>query len=103
MHRAVDRYPRRDVVESSGSAGPAPDLERHLSLRDDAHRGAALTPREREVLQLAADGRSTREIADVLVLSPCTVKTHFQHIYEKLEVPDRTAAVAHCMRRGLIV
>ena len=61
-----------------------------------------LTPREREVIQLAADGRSTPEIAGALFLSPGTVKTHFQHIYEKLDVHDRASAVAECLRRRLI-
>jgi DNA-binding NarL/FixJ family response regulator len=61
-----------------------------------------LTARELEVLQLAAEGRSTSEIAGSLYLSPVTVKTHFHHIYKKLAVSDRTAAVAECMRRGLI-
>lgn len=59
-----------------------------------------LTARELEILRLAADGRSTREIAEELFLSVGTVKTHLQHIYEKLEVPDRVAAVAKVMRRG---
>jgi DNA-binding NarL/FixJ family response regulator len=54
------------------------------------------------VLQLAAEGRTTREIAAVLVLSPGTVKTHFQHIYEKLHAADRVAAVATALRLGLI-
>jgi PAS domain S-box-containing protein len=61
-----------------------------------------LTPRQQEVLQLAAEGRSTREIAAVLVLSPGTVKTHFQHIYEKLHAADRVSAVATALRLGLI-
>jgi DNA-binding CsgD family transcriptional regulator len=61
-----------------------------------------LTPREQEVLQLAAEGRSTREIAAVLVLSPGTVKTHFQHIYDKLASGDRVSAVATALRLGLI-
>jgi PAS domain S-box-containing protein len=61
-----------------------------------------LTPREREVLQLAADGRSPPEIARILVVSPGTVKTHFQHIYKKLGAHDRASAVAQCLRVGLI-
>ena len=61
-----------------------------------------LTPREREVLQLAADGRSPPEIARILVVSPGTVKTHFQHIYKKLGAHDRASAVAQCLRGGLI-
>lgn len=62
-----------------------------------------LTPRECEVLQLAADGAaSTREIAEILVVSPGTVKTHFENAYRKLEVTDRASAVAAALRAGLI-
>jgi PAS domain S-box-containing protein len=61
-----------------------------------------LTRREQEVLQLAADGRSPPEIARILVVSPGTVKTHFQHIYKKLGAHDRASAVAQCLRGGLI-
>jgi DNA-binding CsgD family transcriptional regulator len=61
-----------------------------------------LTPREREILQLAANGRRTREIAALLTVSSGTVKTHFEHAYEKLGVHDRASAVAFCLRRGLI-
>src|SRR4051794_11892008 len=63
---------------------------------------ARLTGREREILQIAADGGSTRAIADILVISPLTVKTHFEHIYKKLGVHDRGAAIAEGFRRGLI-
>jgi two-component system nitrate/nitrite response regulator NarL len=59
-----------------------------------------LTPRELEILRLAAEGHATKEIADELFLAVPTVKTHLQHIYEKLEVPDRVAAVAKVMRLG---
>jgi PAS domain S-box-containing protein len=65
-------------------------------------RKGTLTPREREVLQLAADGQSPPEIARILVVSPGTVKTHFQHIYKKLGAHDRASAVAQCLRGGLI-
>lgn len=63
---------------------------------------AALTIREREVLQLAAEGVAGPGIAERLVLSPATVKTHFEHIYGKLGVHDRAGAVARAMRLGLI-
>jgi ATP/maltotriose-dependent transcriptional regulator MalT len=61
-----------------------------------------LTPRELEVLQLAADGHPTDDIADRLDVSTGTVKTHFQHIYGKLATRDRASAVATAMRLGLI-
>jgi DNA-binding NarL/FixJ family response regulator len=61
-----------------------------------------LTRRERELLQLAADGFTGPMIAEELVLSRATVRTHFENIYGKLDVSDRTAAVAKTMRLGLI-
>lgn len=61
-----------------------------------------LSPREREVLALIADGLSAPDIAGQLYLSPATVKGHLHSLYEKLGVSDRAAAVAEAMRRGLI-
>jgi DNA-binding CsgD family transcriptional regulator len=63
---------------------------------------ARLTPREREVLQLAAEGLSGPGIAEHLFVSPGTVKTHFKNIYEKLGVRDRAAAVARGLRLAFI-
>ena len=62
----------------------------------------ALTERERQVLKSIADGKSLPQIASELYLGVTTVKTHVQHLYEKLGVSDRAAAVAEAMRRGLI-
>jgi two-component system nitrate/nitrite response regulator NarL len=62
----------------------------------------ALTKREQEILHLIAAGKSLPEIAKELFLGLTTVKTHVQHLYEKLGVSDRAAAVASAMRRGLI-
>jgi DNA-binding CsgD family transcriptional regulator len=61
-----------------------------------------LTPRELEVLELAAAGYSGPMIARRLNVSPSTVRTHFEHIYAKLAVRDRATAVAQAMRLGLI-
>jgi two-component system nitrate/nitrite response regulator NarL len=61
-----------------------------------------LSPRESEVLGLLADGASAPDIAGRLQLSTATVKSHLHHLYEKLGVSDRAAAVAEGMRRGLI-
>jgi two-component system, NarL family, nitrate/nitrite response regulator NarL len=62
----------------------------------------ALTDREREILHHIAAGKSLPEIARELFLGVTTVKTHVQHVYEKLGVSDRAAAVAEAMRRHLI-
>jgi DNA-binding CsgD family transcriptional regulator len=78
--------------------------EAELGLLDDdgPEPSAALTPRELDLLQLAAEGRSGPQIAGELVLSPATVKTHFENIYAKLGTRDRVEAVAKAMRLGLI-
>ena len=68
--------------------------------RDDAL--AELTPREREVLSLLASGRSSKEIARRLVISPRTVSTHVQHILAKLDVSNRARAIALAHRAGLV-
>lgn len=60
-----------------------------------------LTPREREVLGLLADGRSNADIADELTISIKTVKTHVSSILRKLDVDDRTQAALEAVRLGL--
>ncbi|MDD9347501.1 MULTISPECIES: response regulator transcription factor [unclassified Mumia] len=65
-------------------------------------RSQELSPREAEVLALVAKGRPNREIAKTLFVSEATVKTHLGHVYEKLGVKDRAAAVATAYERGLL-
>jgi DNA-binding response OmpR family regulator/DNA-binding CsgD family transcriptional regulator len=65
--------------------------------RDPSQRrlsGAALTPRETEVLSWLAKGKTNRDIGDILGMSPRTVNKHLEHIFEKLGVETRTAAAA---------
>ncbi|MEV5827699.1 response regulator transcription factor [Spirillospora sp. NPDC052242] len=63
---------------------------------------AALTGREIEVLALVADGASNRQAAAKLFISEASIKTHLLHIYDKLGVRDRAAAVGEAYRRGLL-
>jgi DNA-binding NarL/FixJ family response regulator len=61
-----------------------------------------LSAREVEVLQLLAFGHTNKDVADQLSISPDTVKTHLERIFEKLGASDRTAVVAAALRRHLI-
>lgn len=62
----------------------------------------ALTDRELTVLQELADGNATRGVAEHIHVSEETVKTYLKNIYRKLDVRDRTEAVAEAFRRGLV-
>ena len=61
-----------------------------------------LTARETDVLQLIAIGRSNREIAEALFLSPRTVERHIANIYLKIDAHSRAVATAYAFRHGLI-
>jgi DNA-binding NarL/FixJ family response regulator len=61
-----------------------------------------LTPRERDILRLLADGLVKKEIADTLAISVNTVSTHMQRVYEKLHVRTNTGAVAKALRERII-
>lgn len=76
-------------------AGIAQKLER----RNEA---SSLTARELEVLELLAEGLSNKEIVDRLGISLSTVKLHIINLREKLEANDRTQAVVHAFRRGIL-
>ncbi len=62
----------------------------------------ALSPRETQVLRLVAAGRSNPAIAAELFVGEATVKTHLLHVFEKLNVSDRTRAVTRAMELGLL-
>jgi two-component system response regulator DegU len=70
--------------------------------RERDRKAETLTAREVEVLQLLAFGHTNKDIAQQLFISSDTVKTHLEHIFEKLGTSDRTAAVAEALRRRLI-
>lgn len=72
------------------------------SLATDRHGQDILTAREREILQLLADGMSNADVAQALVISQETVKSHVRHILTKLEAETRTQAVAIAMRESMI-
>jgi DNA-binding NarL/FixJ family response regulator len=69
---------------------------------DAAAAAAVLTPRETEVLKLVAEGLSTQEIADALVIAVKTVERHRANILEKLGVRDRVGLTRYAIRQGLV-
>lgn len=75
---------------------------RRLATREPIELADPLTEREREILQLVAEGQSNREIADLLTLSIKTVQAHRANIMEKVGAHDRTDLVRYAIHRGLI-
>lgn len=71
-------------------------------LRVDAAQAGVLSEREQEVLQLLGEGLSNQEIAEKLIISLATVKTHVRHILQRLDVEDRAQAVIQALHRGLL-
>ena len=79
-------------------------VDRYLELEREhhAHPPDRLTVRERQVVRLVAEGRSTREIAGSLLISVKTVERHRSNIYAKLGVKDRVELTHYAIRRGLV-
>jgi DNA-binding NarL/FixJ family response regulator len=79
-------------------------LARHRQHADDprAETTKSLTPRMREIVQLIAEGRSTKEIAFLLNLSVKTIETHRMHLMARLDLHDVAGVVRYAMRTGLI-
>jgi DNA-binding NarL/FixJ family response regulator len=100
--------PRADLVRAirgaaRGEAVLAPSVASRLVRQLRAPVEESLSDRELEVLRLIASGETNRGAAGRLFISEATVKTHLLHIYEKLGVNDRAAAVAVAYERGLLV
>lgn len=85
-------------VHRGGNAVP-PDIAAKLALRTSQ---SALTSREVQVLKALRTGMRNKEIADVLGITEETARTHIKNIFLKLNVHDRTAALAEGVRRGLV-
>jgi DNA-binding NarL/FixJ family response regulator len=90
----------RAVAEGKSPLAPAVAARLVERLRTPPEE--TLSPREIEVLELVAKGTSNKQIAKALWISETTVKTHLLHVFDKLEVTDRTAAVTEALRRGVI-
>jgi len=96
---------RAIAATARGESLLAPAVAARLMRRAGAASAAereALTAREREVLGRVARGQSNKQIAGELRIGETTVKTHLLHIFDKLGVDDRTAAVTVALQRGLL-
>ena len=90
----------RNVTEGKSPLSPA--VAARLMRRMRGTTEESLSAREIEVLELVARGTSNKEIAKQLWVSETTVKSHMLHIFDKLGVTDRTAAVTAALKRGII-
>ncbi len=95
--QAIQEVCRGHVYLSPGVSAAVVDAYR--SKKDP---GDLLTSREREVLQLVAEGKTTREIASLLGVSVKTAESHRTHVMQKLDIHETASLVRYAIRRGLI-
>ena len=93
-----------DAIRDVHNGRPAlhPEAQTRLMHRTSGRPGSTLTPRERDVLRLLAEGFANKEIARRLFVSEKTVKTHVSSILQKLGVQDRTQAALAAVRQRLL-
>jgi NarL family two-component system response regulator LiaR len=91
----------RMVLQEISIAQPAKRKEQPSHLPGQSSAVDPLTERELEVLKLVAHGRSNREIADQLIVTEGTVRTHVSNILDKLHLASRTQATLYALREGL--
>jgi len=99
--------PAEDVIAAARHAAASPTAFTAANLADAMRRrmtpsGPQLSPREKEVLQLLADGLAVAQIAKTLYISESTAKTHISKLYDKLGAANRAQALMTAMRLGFI-
>jgi DNA-binding NarL/FixJ family response regulator len=92
---ALDPAAQRQVVAALSEPAAAPAAASAPELPDE------LTPREAQVLALIAEGLTNSEIAERLVVSAATVKSHVNHIFAKIGARDRAQAVVYAYANGI--
>jgi DNA-binding NarL/FixJ family response regulator len=104
---ALKAAPARDLVAAvravaAGDSYVDPRLNPFILGREATDDIAVLSPREREVMALLAEGLKGSQIAERLMISPATVRTHVENVMEKLEARTRVHAIAIALRQGLL-
>jgi DNA-binding NarL/FixJ family response regulator len=104
---ATDELVSAIQAVARGEAYLSPSITRYvldvfIQHKDEAPASASLTPREREVLQLIAEGHTSRAIADMLCLSLKTVQAHRTNLMQKLDLHDRGALIKYAIQRKII-
>jgi DNA-binding NarL/FixJ family response regulator len=89
------------IAAAAGESALAPVIASRLLERIRAPK-VSLSSREIEVLEAVAAGRSNTEVARALFVTETTVKSHLAHIFSKLEVTSRTAAVSTAREQGIL-
>ena len=105
LSKALARGTEPAYIRRLLAAFPVAEPEHALSApasSPDSEWVEPLSAREREVLQLIAEGRSSKEVAEVLSISPATVETHRTHILQKLDVHNTAELVLYAVRRGVV-
>lgn len=104
LARALLRMVKQPMDANKGAGGPSPSGSHSQADMPAPNKDVAslLTDRELEILQIIAKGLSNNEAAKVLGLSKATIRTHLEHIYEKLDVTNRVEAVTEGIRQGII-
>jgi DNA-binding NarL/FixJ family response regulator len=98
---AIQTVARNKVFLGSSISGG--NVRHYLERPDDAEKPLAqLTPRQREILQLIAEGKSTKEIGYMLQISPKTVDAHRAQIMERLNIRDLAGLVRYAIRSGMV-
>lgn len=92
----------RRLISDAVARHPATPARRGRDASPASRRLAELTPREREILEQIATGRSNQEIAGVLFISEETVKTHVRRVLQKLQLRDRVQAVVFAYENGVV-
>jgi len=96
--QAIREVSRGTLYMSSGI--PRDAIQAYLSNKE--RRSDPLSPREREVLQLIAEGKTIKEIAGILGISAKTIETHRMRLMDKLDIHDTAGLVRYAIRRGVI-